>query len=154
MRRCNTLGLSQKDHRAVSDAIEAGDIDAVRLMLQQDPDLANNPQWTPPPLHCAILWNQPEVAELLLDSGADIEMLDPDRQTTPLRYAIMFGKTALIPLLISRGANTGPIVEGGESSIQLAKSALSGQYKDFDDLPRPKEYQAVVDVLLKAGIDQ
>jgi len=144
------MELSQENHTAFSNAIKAGDVDAVRSILQQHPTLVNHPDWTPPPLHCAILWDQLEVVELLLDSGADIEMLDPDRQTTPLRYAIMYCKTSVIPCLLSRGANAKAIVDGGATAIELAKKGLAGEYEIFDDLPRPVAYKAVVDLLLDA----
>ena len=146
------MSLSKTDHSAFANAIETGDVEKVRSLLKQYPELVNHPDWTPPPLHCAILWDQLEVAELLLENGADMEMLDPDQQTTPLRYAIMYCKTAIIPALLSRGANAGPIVDDGTTALQLAKSALAGEYKEFDDLPRPEAYRNVVEVLIQAGL--
>jgi len=146
--------MSSDTHNAsteLSDAIERGDVAAVETLLQEHPEFVNHPEWTPPPLHCAILWNQAEVAELLIQHGADMEMPDPDRQTTALRYAIMFCKTDLIPLLLSHGAKTGPIVEGGTTALQLAIEAANGRYEEFEDLPRKEEYRKVVEVLEKAG---
>ena len=141
------MTITQKIHTAFSNAIESGDFAAVELLIQEHPKLVNHPDWTPPPIHCAVLWNQAKIAELLLDKGADIEMLDPDRQTTPLRYAIMYCKTDLIPLLLSRGANVGPIVEDGMSALQLAEEAASGAYEEYDDLPSRDEYNKVVTLL-------
>jgi ankyrin repeat protein len=138
---------SENESKQFSNAIEHGDVAAVESMLKQNPEWANRSTWTPPPLHCAVLWNQSEVAETLIRHGADIEMLDPDRQTTPLRYAIMYGKSDLIPLLISHGANTGAIVENGSSAIELAEEAASGAFEQFEDLPRKEEYEKVVRVL-------
>ena len=148
------MSLSSKDHAALANAIETGELEIVNALLAQHPDLVNHADWTPPPLHCAILWDQLEVAELLLEKGADIEMLDPDQQSTPLRYAIMYCKTGLIPALLSRGANAGPIVDGGTTALQLANAALAGEFKEFDDLPRPESYGTVVDVLIQAGLKQ
>ena len=129
------MTLTKADHTALSNAIESGDSVTVESLVQEHPELVNHPKWTPPPIHCAVLWNQPEIAELLLDNGADIEMRDPDRQTTPLRYAIMYGKPDLIVVLLSRGANTGPIVEDGMSALKLAQEAANGAYEAYDDLP-------------------
>lgn len=139
--------LTRDDHQAFSDAIESGDLPAVEALLQRCPELVNHAAWTPPPLHCAVLWNQPQIAECLLDHGADIEMRDPDRQTTPLRYAILYCKRELIPLLLSRGANTGPVVEGGTSALRLAKDAADGEYEEYDDLPTRDAYEEVVAIL-------
>ena len=147
-----TMTLNKADHTALSDAIESGDVHTVGSLIQQHPELVNHPDWTPAPIHCAILWDQPKIAELLLDSGADIEMLDPDRQTTPLRYAVMYCKTDLIPILLSRGANTGPIVQNGTSALQLAQDAQNGAFEEYDDLPSRDEYRDVVALFKQNGI--
>lgn len=133
--------------RKLSDAIEQGNTGAVLRLLDERPEIVNSPDWTPPPLHCAVLWDQPQIAELLLDLGADIEMLDPDRQTTALRYAIVYGRTNLIPLLLSRGANAGAIKDGGTTALELALEASEGAFAEFDDLPSRNEYAEVVTTL-------
>ena len=86
------MNVPKATHTAFSDAIETGDAEAVGSLVRQYPDLVNHPDWTPPPLHCADLWNKPKIAEILLDNGADIEIRDPDRSTTPFRYAIVYCK--------------------------------------------------------------
>lgn len=145
---------TKTDHTAFSDAIQAGDVHAVESLIRQNPELVNHPDWTPPPLHCAVLWSQPKVAEFLLDNGADIEMRDPDRQTTPLRYAIMYCKAELIPLLLSRGANSEAIVENGTSALQLAIDAAGGAFEEYDDLPSREQYNDVVRLLKQSGLTE
>ena len=140
-------------HTAFSDAIEFGDVQTVESLMREHPSLVNHPDWTPPPLHCAVLWNQPRIAEILLDNGADIEIRDPDRSTTPLRYAIVFNKKQMIQLLLNRGANSGPIVDSGTTALQLAKNAAAGESEDYDDMPSRKEYGEVVDLLERLGVD-
>ena len=146
------MSPNKVEHRAFADAIESGDADTVLSMLQRHPVLVDPPSWTPPPIHCAVLWNQRPIVEILLDHGADIEALDPDRQTTPLRYAIMFGKVDVIPLLLARGANPGSIVDGGTTAFQLACEAADGAYEQYDDLPSRESYKSVVMVLTKHGV--
>ncbi len=145
------MSLTSRQHSELSNAIEFGDVVVVKSLLQRFPDIVNHPNWTPPPLHCAILWNQPDIVELLLDHGADIELRDPDRQTTPLRYAIMFCKTKLIPILLARGANAGPIEENGTSAMGLALEVADGKYDGFDDLPDRQAYNQVIEVLERSG---
>lgn len=123
-------------------------------MIQQHPELVNHPQWTPPPLHCAVLWNQVQIMELLLDNGADLEMRDPDQQTTPLRYAIMYCKVEVIPVLLQRGASSAPIVEGGSSALELAKQAAAGAFEEFEDLPAKEAYAPVVALLERLALDE
>ena len=145
---------SEFSDKSFSDAIETDNLAMIKKLIERQPDVVNHPTWTPPPLHCAILWNQLGAAELLLDNGADIEMLDPDRQTTPLRYAIMYCKTDLIPLLLSRGANTGPIFDGGMTALQLATAAANGKYEQYEDLPAKQNYENVVTILVESGLRQ
>lgn len=144
--------LTKADHSSFAEAIESGDIQCVSKLVEKHPELVNHPDWTPPPLHCAILWNQPAIAELLLECGADIELLDPDRQTTPLRYAIMYCKTELIPVLLRKGAHTGAVVDNGTTALQLAKEAANGAYEEFDDLPKRDEYGAILKLLEQSGL--
>lgn len=146
--------LTKSDHTQFSNAIESGDSETVASMIQQHPELVSHPDWTPPPLHCAVLWNQPAIAELLLSNGADIEMLDPDRQTTPLRYAVMFAKPDLIPVLLAHGANSAAIVEGGRTALQLAHDAAGGEFEEFDDLPRKTDYATIIQAFAQCGIDE
>ena len=143
--------MTQRDND-LANAIESGEAQAVEQLLQQKPDLVNSKDWTPPPLHCAVLWNQPQIAELLLDSGADLEMRDPDRQTTPLRYAILYGKTDVIPVLLARGANTGTNEEDGSTAMELAIQAANGDFEEYEDLPSAAEYGAVIQTLRDHGV--
>jgi uncharacterized protein len=142
-------------HTAFSDAIETGNVEAVAWLIQQYPDLVCHPDWTPPPLHCSVLWNRPEIAEILLDGGADIEVRDPDRGATPLRYAILYCQKEMIRLLLSRGANAGAIVENGTgtTALQLAKDAAAGQFETYDDMPPRTAYGEVVSLLQELGVE-
>ena len=137
---------------ALASAIESGELHAVEALIRRHPELVNHPDWTPPPIHCTVLWNQPEIAEFLLDHGADLEMLDPDRQTTPLRSAIMYCRTEMIPLLLTRGANFGPVGENGPSALELARNAANGAFEEYADLPPRTAYLEVIRILQQCGI--
>ena len=140
-------------NRRFAEAIEAGEARVVESMLESQPELANASDWTPPPLHCAVKWRQVRIVEILVDHGAHIESLDPDRQTTPLRYGIMYCCIEVLPTLLARGANTGAIVEGGTTALQLAAQAAGGAYAEYDDLPHPEQYAAVVRLLREMGAE-
>ena len=142
------------ENNEFADAIERGDINKLRELLSRTPDLVHGVGWTPPPLHCAVLWNQPAVAKLLLESGADLERRDPDRNTTPLRYAIVYAKPEMVQLLISQGANSGAIVEEGTTAMQLAVSGVNGEFGDYEDLPDRSEYQMITELLQELGVKQ
>lgn len=46
-----------------------------------------------------------EIAELLLDYGADIDAIDADRQMTPLGWAARLGQKELVEFFLSKGAD-------------------------------------------------
>ncbi len=139
------------EHDRLASALETGDLANVREIVSNHPGIVNAPEWTPPPLHCCVLWNQPAAATLLLDHGADIELEDPDRQTTPLRYAIVYAKPEMIRLLLSRGANAGPRGESGGSAYQLAVDAANGSLEEYEELPTREEYAGIVRLLEELG---
>jgi ankyrin repeat protein len=56
------------------------------------------------PLHMAARRGNAEIAEALLDCGADIEARD-SLGDTPLRRSVNCGKTAVAALLLARGAD-------------------------------------------------
>ena len=104
-------------------------------------------------MHCAVLWNQHRIAEILLDNGGNIEIRDPDRDATPLEYAVVYCKKDLISLLVARGARTEFTDEGGRSVLQLAVDAAGGAFEEYDELPPPKQYNEVVDLLMRLGVE-
>lgn len=139
-------------HDDLATAIEKGNADEVEQLLVQHPDLVNSRDWTSPPLHCAVLWNQLRIADMLLANGADIEIRDPDHKTTPLRYAIVYCRKEMIRLLISRGANTGALIENGTTAIQLATDAANGKFEELGHMPSRTEYREIVDLLKQPGV--
>lgn len=142
---------SKEIHKELAQAIEDNEPARVVKLLRFHPELAEPAGWTPPPLHCASLWDRPRIASLFLNAGANIERLDPDSQTTPLRYAVMYCKPEMIRLFHSYGANCGPILEGGTTAYQLACECREGKYEDYEDLPAKETYQPIVALLEELG---
>ena len=75
--------------------------------------------WTP--LHYAATGPEYRVVELLLNRGAAIDALSPDRET-PLMMATRFGSEASVGLLLSRGAATGLRNARGQRAADVARS--------------------------------
>ncbi len=128
------------------DAIDADDLSQAKSLLAAQPELVDSVEETPPPIHWAIFQDRLQMIELLLDRGASLELQDQDRNATPLDYAIMYGRREIIPTLVSRGAEL-------EGRLQTALRAASGQFKKFDDLPKPEEYEETVELLRELGLD-
>ena len=121
-------------------AIEANDINRAKELLAIQGDLADSLEGSPPPLHWAIYQDKSRMVELLLDHGVDIECRDPDRDATPLDYAIVYARKEIIPVLVSRGANL-------EGRLQLAVKGASGGFEEFSELPSRHEYEGIVELL-------
>ena len=120
--------------------IVAGDVAGVREILARDPDLADASEETPPPLHWAIYHNRPEIAELLLDADAGLDVRDPDRAATPIEYAAVYARRRIIRLLVARGADA-------ESGLAVALRGAGGRFEEFPELPSRAEYRSAAALL-------
>lgn len=121
-------------------AISDNDVERVDMLLAGDKKLANSADETPPPIHWAIYQDRWQIAEMLLDHGADLERRDRDRDATPLDYAIVYARKDIIPLLIARGANLA-------GKLELAEKGASGGFEEFGELPSREAYGEIVALL-------
>lgn len=93
--------------RRLAGLIEAGDTAAVRAAVQDQPRLLSttverdgHSGWTP--LHVAVAEDRPELVDVLVDAGADLEATT-EHGRTPLHVALEFAPE-LVELLMDRGA--------------------------------------------------
>ena len=97
-----TAGCATPLHKAA----ETGDLAAMRGLLAKGAKVnARSGHMTP--LHDAVTSAQVEAARLLIDNGADINEQGFSR-CTPLHYAAALGNTAMVQLLLQKGANPEP----------------------------------------------
>lgn len=100
----------------------AHNADAVRTLLAAGADpneLATASFAQVTPLGTAATFGANEIAELLLDHGADPERTS-DHGHTPLHAAAANGNRALVELLLARGANAGATTADGRTPADLA----------------------------------
>jgi ankyrin repeat protein len=113
------------------DAVEAGDIDEVRTLLDGEADVnATNPEretshGTPltrpyvTPLHQAAERANTDMVKLLLDHGAAVDGHD-GYGNTPLFWAVWDNHTEVVKLLLDSGADANAKNSAGTSLVSKA----------------------------------
>ncbi len=149
------IDLSDSEYRSpMHHAAARGDADMVRLLLERGSTTINDTSrarrggfeggWTP--LHLAVLNSWPEVVQLLLDHGADLEARDGILRT-PLVLAAESRDLRVAEILIERGADINARVIRGYSAILWAARR---QFEDYVDLLITKKALVADDELPQA----
>ena len=152
----------------LANAAEKSDRAAIRALLKQQADL-NAPQADGmTALHWAAHRDDPETAKLLASSSVAVTNRFG---VTPLSLACQNGSTAMVELLLERGADPNTVVRGGETVLMTAArtgkpgpvKALLARGANVDAKERRGQtalmwaaadgHAAVVELLLKAGAD-
>ena len=106
----------------VWSAAHLGRLDALKSLVGADPALVNAKGGDGKrPLHCA---GSVEIAEYLLDRGAEIDALDDDHHSTPAQYMVI-NQPEICRLLISRGAKTDLLMAVGLGDVDLVRRHLA-----------------------------
>jgi cytochrome c len=121
----------------LSDAVKAGDIDQVKLLIAHGEDVnqAEYPGGTP--LHQAAFWGTAEMAELLIAEGAEVNTVS-SVLGTPLKTAASKGNEAVAAVLIAHGADLE--ATGADATTPLHAAAEGG-------------YASIVELLVENGAD-
>lgn len=89
------------------DACSVGDVERVRHLLRARSEHLQERRWGETPLHFAARWGQPGVAEVLLQTGLDVNV-KTDEGATPLDAAARWGKHTMVEWLKARGGTSSP----------------------------------------------
>jgi ankyrin repeat protein len=122
------------------EACVAGQTRVVMSEIQENGGLLqahNTDGWTP--LHLAAFFGHPELAQALLDQGAQVDARSTNAmKNTPLHAAAAGGKTDLVQVLLQRGADVHARQEGGWTALHAAAQAGN---------------RSMVEVLIAGGAD-
>jgi len=107
-------------------AVAQGDVARVQSLLEADRSLANQPddasEYQDLPLHIAARHGHLEVAELLLNAGAEVDGGDSD-QSTALDVAAVMRQPEMVALLLEAGADPNHHDNNNAYSLSFAVSA-------------------------------
>ena len=116
-----SAGKSNSRGDEICEAAAAGDIEAVKAQLVKgaDPN-ARDSELGATPLSWATLFNHFDVAEFLIQKGADVNARNRD-EGTALHGAAFLGHADIAELLIQRGADLNARNDKGESPYDVSK---------------------------------
>lgn len=104
---------------ALMEAAEAGQLEAVRWLLDRGARLNLRDREGETALMEAAEEGHTAVVELLLDRGATLDLFDHHGRTA-LMWAVLENKPEVVALLLRRGAAVGLIDNQGASAVDLA----------------------------------
>lgn len=134
---------AQERPPSIYDAIENNDAELALRVVSTDPAAVASVDAIPPPLHCCVYTDKPEMLKWLLDHGADIEQREQDYGAAPLNCAVVMRRKNIIRILVGRGADS-------TQAMDCAQRGLAGQYEDDPRLDR-EGYREVVELLSELG---
>ena len=110
-------------------AVESGEVELVEMLVKKglniDGQNTVNPNFfvegTLSPLNAAIFEDKMEILTLLIEKGADVNMVD-GLNWTPVNYAISKGKKEIVGKLLQNGANLNLFLAGYLSPLNRAIS--------------------------------
>ena len=109
---------------SIHDAARRGDIVAVKQHLAAGTDV-NAKASNGTPLHLAATFGHKEIAELLIDKGADVNAVGGLLGWTPLHWAASEGRKEVAELLIAKGANVNAKDDHGETPLDYDEGEIA-----------------------------
>jgi ankyrin repeat protein len=104
----------------LQNAIKGGQLDDVRLLLENGMDVNKSFNDGVTPLHVAIINNQENIAAMLLQAGAKVDAPDSTTLATPLHMAALYGRVGIAELLIKKNADVNAVMKFDITPLQVA----------------------------------
>jgi pectate lyase len=115
------LLLEEGAELSMHTAAYLGDIDKVRNFIEAGTNVNGEPlRGGITPLYWAVREHHEDVAELLIEKGANVQVKNR-RGWTPLHHAVRGGNRDMVELLITKCADVNAKLKSGKTALSLAK---------------------------------
>jgi ankyrin repeat protein len=118
-------------------ALKSGDLARLRALLEKDRAIANQRVASDPrgvyPLHVAAEHGQAAAAQLLLDYGADVSLLDEENASIALCWAAFFGRPQVAAVLLAAGSEPSQRNKPGLTPLGCALGGTQGRWRQFSN---------------------
>lgn len=103
--------------------VAKGDFDGARKAIEQGADLeAKDPGTGASVLHYAVMRGNPEILQLLLSKGVDVNSRTKNG-TTPLHTAVLYNRYEVAETLLNKGADVDAKSSSGATPLAIATTA-------------------------------
>ena len=111
---------TRSESNALCDAVRSGDLLAVKEQLANGVDVnAGDTEFGVAALSWAAILDDTEIAKILIEKGADVNVQSRDG-STPLHSAAFLGRAEIAELLIQQGADVSPKNHRGETPLDAS----------------------------------
>jgi len=104
----------------IFSAVEDGNISKLQSLISAGADVKARTKWDETPLHIAADRGNVEIAKVLLEHGADINVRNNKRGDTPLHRAVAKGNVEMVKFLLKQGADVHARNRYDDPPIQIA----------------------------------
>ena len=107
---------------SIHEAAATGEFETVKRLLQEDQTAVNalSPDGFSP-LGLACFFNHPEIAQLLIENGADVNAASQNQmRVSPIHSAVAARNTPLVKLLLDQNADINATQTGGYTALHAA----------------------------------
>ena len=103
--------------------VAKGDFDGARKAIEQGADLeAKDPGTGASVLHYAVMRGNPEILQLLINKGVDVNSRTKNG-TTPLHTAVLYNRYEVAEMLLNKGADVDAKSSSGATPLAIATTA-------------------------------
>src|SRR4030095_1432232 len=136
------------------NAVKRGDLAEMKDLLEADRSLANARSETDVrgtyALHGAGGFGQVRAAQLLLDYGADVKLLDSENDAIALGWAAFFGRPEVVTVLLAAGSEPSQRNKHGLTALGCAVGGSQGRWKQFSNASL-EDWQRCLDAIRSHG---